>query len=147
MRPTLSLTASLATIFLSATSFAASPASILGDWKTNTGSIVRIRPCDSAVCLTIVKLSPTSPETTDQKNPAPRLRNRPLCNLVIGNNFAQPDSTQLINGKLYVPKSGHTYEGTITAAGDALHLHGYIGISLFGRTETWHRVPAVTACR
>jgi uncharacterized protein (DUF2147 family) len=53
----------------------------------------------------------------------------------------------LSGGHLYDPKSGHTYRGTIVAEGDALKLHGYIGVSLFGRTETWQRVAAVEACK
>ena len=147
MRPLLSLTVFLAASALSTSAFAAPPNGVLGDWKTTTGSIVRIEPCGSAVCLTVVKLPPTAPERTDQQNPNANLRSRPLCDLVVGDNFEQLDPSHLTDGKLYDPKSGHTYKGTITAAGDTLHLHGYIGISLFGRTETWHRVPAVTACR
>jgi uncharacterized protein (DUF2147 family) len=147
MRSSLSLTVFLAATFLPATTFAAPPNGVRGDWKTDTGSIVRIEPCGSAVCLTVVKLSPTSPETTDQQNPNARLRNRPLCDLVVGDNFEEPDPSHLTEGKLYDPQSGHTYKGTITAAGDTLRLRGYIGISVFGRTETWHRVPTVTACR
>lgn len=32
----------------------------------------------------------------------------------------------------------------MTAEGDVLHLRGYLGIKLFGRTETWTRLPATT---
>lgn len=129
------------------TALAAPTPGVRGDWKTPTSSIVRIAPCGSDVCLTVIKLSPTAPETTDQQNPDAALRSRSLCGLTVGTGFRQLDPEHLADGHLYDPKTGHTYRGTITAAGDTLKLHGYIGISLFGRTETWHRVPTTTACR
>ena len=127
------------------TALAAPTPGVRGDWKTPTSSIVRIAPCGSDVCLTVIKLSPTAPETTDQQNPDAALRSRSLCGLTVGTGFRQLDPEHLADGHLYDPKTGHTYRGTITAAGDTLKLHGYIGISLFGRTETWYRVPTTTA--
>ena len=133
------------------TALAAPTTGIRGDWTTTTSSIVQVGPCstsaaDHTVCLTIIKISPTAPETTDKQNPDASLRNRSLCGLVIGTGFHPTDPDHLTDGHLYDPKTGHTYRGTITAAGDTLQLHGYIGISLFGRTETWHRAPATTPC-
>ena len=138
-------------LLLAATAALAAPTTgVHGDWTTTTNSIVRVEPCspstDHTVCLTIIKLSPTAPETTDKQNPDASLRNRSLCGLVIGTGFHQADPDHLTDGHLYDPKTGHTYRGTITAAGDTLQLHGYIGISLFGRTETWHRAPTTTPC-
>ena len=148
MRPHLFLCAIL---FTSTTAYAAT--GVLGDWKTATGSIVRIRLCGSTsgtavqdVCLTLVQLTPSAPEKTDNENPDHSLRTRPLCGLTIGTGFHQDDPGHLTGGHLYDPRSGHTYKGTITAEGDTLHLHGYIGISLFGRTETWRRSAAVPTC-
>jgi uncharacterized protein (DUF2147 family) len=40
------------------------------------------------------------------------------------------------------PESGSDYKGKIWAVGkDDLHMRGYIGISLLGRTEHWVRIP------
>ena len=137
---------------------AATPA-FLGDWQTPDAAIIRIAPCiaphttaNAAMCLTVVRVSPTAPlgpngQPTDLKNPDPTLRSRSVCGLVIGTGFQATDSTHLTGGHLYDPESGHTYQCTITAAGDVLRLRGYIGISLFGRSETWHRSPTVPACR
>jgi uncharacterized protein (DUF2147 family) len=137
------------TLLFATTALAAPTTSVLGDWQTPTNSIVRIAHCGTStdVCLTVVKLSPTAPETTDNQNPDAALRNRRLCGLTVGTGFHPSDPNDLTDGHLYDPKSGHTYRGTITAAGDTLHLHGYIGISLFGRSETWHRVPTITPCK
>jgi uncharacterized protein (DUF2147 family) len=113
----------------------------LGDWRTPIGAIVRIEPCGNATCLRIVKLSSNPPETVDGHNPDTILRNRPLCNLVIGSGFTPSDEKRLGNGHLYDPISGHTYRGYITPAGNQLKLRGYVLFTIFGRTETWQRVP------
>jgi len=120
---------------------------VAGDWKSPAGSVVRVYGCGAETCLKLVKLEPSAPVTTDQKNPDASLRGRALCGLVIGTGFHASDADHLVEGHLYDPKSGHTYRGTIVAEGDALKLHGYIGISLFGRMEVWSRVGAVEACR
>jgi uncharacterized protein (DUF2147 family) len=119
---------------------------VLGDWRTPTGSVVRIEPCGGAVCLRIVQLSAAAPSTIDRQNPDTALRSRKLCGLTVGTGFHQDDPTHLSGGRLYDPQSGHTYRGTVTATGDSLLLHGYLGISIFGRSETWQRTPAVTPC-
>ena len=118
-----------------------SSSNVTGDWVAPSKAIVRVYSCGDRICLKIVKLSPTAPETRDAKNPEATLRHRPLCGLDIGTGFRQVNPTQLADGKLYDPESGHTYSGTIDADGDDMKLRGYIGISLLGRTEVWHRVP------
>jgi uncharacterized protein (DUF2147 family) len=44
-------------------------------------------------------------------------------------------------GEILDPKNGRTYKAKITpsADGKTLDVRGYIGISLIGRTQTWHR--------
>lgn len=145
-------------LLATATALAAPSAGVLGDWTTPDQSIVRIAPCnakgaaDKTVCLTVVKVSPSAPtgkngKLTDEQNPDASLRNRALCGLIIGDGFQQTDPDHLTGGHVYDPNTGRTYSGTIVSAGDTLHLHGFIGISIFGRTETWHRSSAVTPCR
>jgi uncharacterized protein (DUF2147 family) len=134
-------------LLASTTAIAAQPTGVLGDWKTPIDAIIRVEPCGPAVCLLIVKQSPTDTVTTDQKNPDASLRNRQICGLTIGTGFHPSDPNHLADGHIYDPKSGHTYKGTVIADGDTLLLHGYIGISIFGRSETWHRVPPITPCK
>jgi uncharacterized protein (DUF2147 family) len=133
----------LATGLQSEVAPASSPSGVLGDWKSPTASVVRVYPCQDAVCLKIVKLSASAASKVDGKNPDKGLRSRPLCGLTIGSGFHQADAAHLDGGHLYDPKSGHTYSGTIAAKGDELDLRGYIGIPLFGRSEVWHRSTAV----
>jgi uncharacterized protein (DUF2147 family) len=44
-------------------------------------------------------------------------------------------------GKVLDTKSGNIYSGTMKVIDNGAHLqlHGYIGVSMFGRTETWIR--------
>ena len=149
----------LATAFLFATTAAASappaltPAQAsMGYWRSAVGAIVHIEPCrpgDASLCLRIVKLSPHPPETIDGHNPDPTLRTRQLCGLTIGSGFRDYDDHRIGYGHLYDPISGHTYRGYGTPTGaDVLKLRGFVLFTLFGRTETWYRVPApTTPCR
>lgn len=47
-------------------------------------------------------------------------------------------------GKLLDPETGDIYSGNITITDDAsrLDVRGYVGISLFGRSQTWEKVEA-----
>jgi uncharacterized protein (DUF2147 family) len=112
----------------------------LGDWQVPSGTIVRIDQCSSDFCMRIVFISPTADATTDIHNPDATLRARSLCALEIGSHFHLSDSTHATGGTIYDPKSGNTYHGTMAVEGDIVRLRGYVGISLFGRTEIWHRV-------
>jgi uncharacterized protein (DUF2147 family) len=138
---------------------AAPTSTFMGDWSTTDHSVVRIEPCaggsgaaGKTVCLTVIKVPADAPrgkdgQVTDGQNPDPGLRSRPICGLVIGSGFRETDPDHLADGKLYDPNNGHTYSGTIALNGDTLHLRGYVGVSMFGRTETWHRSPTITPCK
>ena len=119
---------------------------MLGNWSEPGGSTIEIYRCDDALCLRLAGISPKAPATTDIHNPDASLRTRPLCGLVIGQGFHISGNTA-DGGELYDPKSGKTYRGAITHEGDTLHLRGYLGIKLFGRTETWTRTgPGFQRC-
>jgi uncharacterized protein (DUF2147 family) len=89
--------------------------------------------------------SPQDPESRkpprlDEKNPDLALRSRPLLGLTILKGFRHEANGRWVGGQIYDPNSGKTYRGTITVIDDnTLDLRGYVGISLFGRTETWRR--------
>jgi uncharacterized protein (DUF2147 family) len=131
--------------------FATPPSAIYGYWETPAHSILRVEPCGPAnaqdICLRVAKLPPDAPATHDINNPDQALHSRPICGLVVGTGFHDDGIGKLSGGHLYDPKSGHTYQGTITVEGNVLHLRGYLGISLFGRSETWHRTAPVPACQ
>ncbi len=77
---------------------------------------------------------------TDLKNPDVNLRSKPILGLEILNNFIYDDG-KWTDGKIYDPKSGKTYSCNISLNDQGnLNIRGYIGVSLFGRTEIWKRV-------
>jgi hypothetical protein len=82
------------------------------------------------------------------RTPDVSLRKRPLCGIELGQDFALTDGTHAKNGKLYDPDSGKIYSAELAVEGDSLKVRGYVGISMFGRTETWHRSSEqAPACR
>ena len=138
-RPLVLLIILLLAIFLCTATLQAQTSPFLGDWQVPSGSIVRIDPCSSDFCIRIVSISPTAPKT-DINNPDANLRGKSLCNLEIGSRFHPSDATHASGGTIYDPRSGNTYRGSMVVDGDTMRLRGYVGISLFGRTEIWHRV-------
>jgi uncharacterized protein (DUF2147 family) len=138
----------LLAIVLFLTGGANPPDGLIGNWVTPNNSIIRIEHCGNFLCATVGKVSSAFPHKDDVNNPDPKLRQHPLCGLRIGNHFQSVDSTHAKNGTLYDPESGKTYSGTMVANGDSLSLRGYIGLSLFGRTEVWHRISqSVGPCK
>lgn len=120
---------------------------VLGNWSNPTGSTIQVYRCDANVCARLISIRKNAPSSVDWKNPNVALRTRPLCGLQIGMNFHLANSSRAEGGQLYDPVSGRTYSGMITRDGDKLKLRGYVGISLFGRTETWTQAPAnITPC-
>ncbi|HVS75461.1 MAG TPA: DUF2147 domain-containing protein [Steroidobacteraceae bacterium] len=135
------LVATLAT----AAAYAQAPA-VTGYWREPGGSVIRVAPCDRRLCVEIVQLAAGNHPTRDIHNPDPKLRSRPLCGLRIGEGFVQADPRQARGGHLYDPKSGRTYSGRMTADGNLLHLRGYVGLPMFGRSESWVRTSRPPPC-
>lgn len=77
---------------------------------------------------------------TDPLNPDETLRNRERMGMEIMYNFEYDEDNEWDEGRIYDPKSGKTYRGTITMnSRNRLDLRGYVGISWFGRTSYWTR--------
>jgi uncharacterized protein (DUF2147 family) len=106
-----------------------------GTWLTASGhGVIAIEPCGEALCGRIVGIDrdPTEPMPTD-------VHGRPQCGLtIIRNEKPEADGTWL--GEVTDPRDGTTYHAQLwlDASGD-LHLRGYIGIPLFGSTQTWRK--------
>jgi uncharacterized protein (DUF2147 family) len=121
---------------------------VLGVWKNPTGSTIQIYRCGPNVCAKVIAISSKAPSRVDSENPEKALRTRPICGLEIGRSFHLTGPDQAQGGKLYDPESGNTYSGSMISDGDILKLRGYIGLSLFGRTETWTRAQKdVATCQ
>ena len=116
-----------------------------GRWLTqDKDGVVEVYRCGDAFCGRLVWFRKQSlqdnPQALDIQNPTPGLRNRSLCGLVILSGFRPEGQAEWTGGSAYDPESGHTYSGKMTLKPDGhLSLRGYIGISLFGRSEEWTR--------
>jgi uncharacterized protein (DUF2147 family) len=124
----------------------AQTSTVQGYWRIPSGSVVLIAPCHHKLCIEIAKLVARNHPVTDTSNPDPKLRSRPLCGLWIGEGFQEVDAQHARGGRLYDPGSGRTYSGQMTAEGNLLHLRGYVGLPIFGRSETWVRVSQPPPC-
>ena len=68
-------------------------------------------------------------------------KNQLILGMVILRNF-HTQGDDWVDGTVVDPENGKRYSGKIWAVGnDKLHLRGFVGISLLGRTEEWVRLP------
>lgn len=74
----------------------------------------------------------------DTNNEDVTKRNRYLKNLLLLSGFVYRDGIWE-DGQIYDPDNGKTYRCKMTLSGSFLKVRGYIGFSLFGRTEMWTR--------
>jgi uncharacterized protein (DUF2147 family) len=128
-----------------ASAYAQSP-TVLGYWREPGGSVIRVAPCAHRLCVEIAAVFARHHHFTDMRNPDPSLRNRPLCGLRIGAGFVQVDPQHARGGHLYDPRNGRTYSGQMTVEGNLLQLRGYVGLPIFGRTQTWVRASPPPPC-
>ena len=99
---------------------------------TLSGRIVSIKNESAAEGKTMI----------DIHNPDPSKRARPIIGLEVMSGFVKVSDTHWDHGTIYDPRDGKTYSCSMDLDGpDTVKVRGYIGVSLFGRTETWTRVP------
>lgn len=119
-----------------------------GWWLNSSGKAgVLITQCGSSLCGRVewlrVPLDPAGKPKTDIHNPDASLRSRPDCGLPILGGFTQNSDGSWGGGWVYDPESGNTYKSNMHVGDDGrLHVRGYIGISLLGRTEIMTRPAA-----
>jgi uncharacterized protein (DUF2147 family) len=66
-------------------------------------------------------------------------KDKPILGLVIIKGLSK-DGNEYSSGKIVDPKSGTIYKCKMALNGtDKLDVRGYVGVSLFGRTQTWIR--------
>ncbi len=130
-----------------------SAASPVGTWLTeNGGADVKIADCSGKLCGSIVwikePLDTHGQPKLDSNNPDQSLRSRKILGLPILSDFvpAGDGSNVWQHGLIYNPQDGRTYKCTLTLVDDhTLRVRGYVGISLFGKTQTWTRIDGATA--
>ncbi|MGE5537490.1 MAG: DUF2147 domain-containing protein [Gemmatimonas sp.] len=127
---------------LTGVSALAQPATIAGVWWTpeRDGKIEIVIDDAATANGRLIAIAPDAADR-DTKNPNLALRDRPVLGLTILRDFRQERDGSWSGGTVYDPETGSTYRGTLSLDGsDRLRMRGYIGISLFGRTEILDRV-------
>jgi uncharacterized protein (DUF2147 family) len=120
---------------------------VLGRWLTESGrGVVEIYQCGDKLCGKLVWLIEPirhGAPAVDDKNPQPELRNRLLCGMEMLGDFRRVETARWGEGWIYDPDSGKTYRAIISLENaDTLKLRGYVGIPLFGETQSWKRTDA-----
>lgn len=77
----------------------------------------------------------------DANNPDKKKQGNPIVGLIILSDFKFDGDDEWRGGDIYDPENGKTYSCYMYLKnGNTLKVRGYVGLSLFGRTETWTRV-------
>jgi uncharacterized protein (DUF2147 family) len=119
---------------------------IIGVWEVGSGKArVKITKYGEKYGGKIVWLKePNYPDGTkkmDKNNPDEIKKTTPLLGLSNLLGFSYKGKSEYSDGTIYDPENGSVYNCEITMEGDnELKVRGYIGVSLFGRTDTWKRV-------
>ena len=119
---------------------------ILGLWEVGSGKArVKVgkygeKYAGKMVWLLNPKYEDGTPKV-DKNNSDESKRAVPLLGYSILLGFEYVGNKKWDRGTIYDPENGSTYNCVITLIDDnTLEVRGYIGVSLFGRTDTWKRV-------
>ena len=115
---------------------AAPPAALMGYWLSQDhDGVFRIDQCGQAVCGRLVGLSYDGtdvPRGHDGKSE---------CGITMLTDFVPlDDNPGRLGGQILDPDTGHVYDAQIwSPRADVLKLRGYLGLPIFGETQTWTR--------
>jgi uncharacterized protein (DUF2147 family) len=128
---------------------------VVGVWEVEDKSgRIEIHRCGPRFCGRIAWLrEPTYPADdpggmggkplVDRDNPKKELRNRPQLGLQIMEGYAWKGNNLWDEGTIYNTENGTSYRSSLTLLDrNRLKLRAYVGISLFGGSTVWQRVPA-----
>lgn len=120
--------------------------SVIGRWKTfddETGeakSIVEITERDGKIYGKVVEILNVSKKDAKCIDCSDSDKDKPVLGLEILKGLSK-DGSEYSGGKILDPSKGKLYKCTVSLDGsDKLKVRGYVGISAFGRTQTWVRV-------
>lgn len=119
---------------------------VLGKWKTvddtsgKTMAVVEIFEKNQKFYGRVLEVLDPKAKGHVCSNCSGEDKNKPMPGLLIIKGLTK-DGDEYSGGKILDPKSGKLYKCYITLEDkDKLKVRGYIGISILGRTQYWHRV-------
>ena len=128
----------------------ASAPSPVGVWKTIDDSsgkpqaLVKIIDVNGELRGSIARLYQ---EPNEDQNPhcekcSGERKNAPILGMTILYGLHKDDEGNWSGGEILDPNNGDTYHSKVSISpdGKTLTMRGYIGVSLFGRSQTWLRV-------
>jgi uncharacterized protein (DUF2147 family) len=122
--------------------------SVIGKWKTvddETGkpkSVVEIYEKSGKIYGKIIEIFEADKRNRVCEECTGEDRNKPILGMTIIKGLRK-EGSEYGSGQILDPKNGKLYKCIITLEGnDKLKLRGYIGVSLFGRTQYWSRVKS-----
>lgn len=134
---------SLLFLFVGTFTMAQSP---VGIWKTiddETGqakSHVQIYEQNGQLFGKVVKILDPAKQNAVCDGCSGKRKNQRILGMEILSGL-KPSGSKWDNGKIIDPNKGKEYSSSLEMDGaDKLKVRGYMGISLLGRTQTWHRV-------
>jgi uncharacterized protein (DUF2147 family) len=124
------------------------PAAPVGRWQVfddKTGKphgVVRIWADQGRLFGAVEKLPDDKPVNAKCLKCSGALRDKPVLGMVVLRNMS-PDGGEWSGGQILDPENGKVYKCKLRVSGkDTLEVRGYIGLSLFGRTQTWKRIDS-----
>ena len=146
MKPKLIICLAIFQLFTTAISAQEFANDIIGVWLTNGKEPAKIqvyRSYDKFYGKIVWLQNPEKDgmPRVDKNNPDENKRGRQIIGLGILNGFQfDKDKKEWHGGKIYDPESGKTYNCQLSLrTKNTLKVRGYVGWSMFGRTETWTR--------
>ena len=134
-------------LFISTTLFAQQEGDeILGVWESGSGKArIKIDKSEAIYYGRIVWLREPNDENgnpkVDKNNPDDKLKSKRLLGYRMLQNFKYVGDKTWEEGTIYDPENGSTYSCTIEMQNkNTLDVRGFIGVTLFGRTDVWKRV-------
>ena len=120
--------------------------SVIGKWKTiddtngEAKSIVEVFSKSGKIYAKVVDILDPANKNSVCKQCSGEDKNKPILGLTIIKGLSK-DGSEYNSGEILDPKNGKLYKCALTLESkDKLKVRGYIGFSLLGRTQYWHRV-------
>jgi uncharacterized protein (DUF2147 family) len=110
-----------------------------GHWVTASGNLeIAIAPCGDALCGTVAQVLANH----SMSYPEQEIKEKPTLGMKILEDFTQSDDDTWY-GHIYDRENGKTYRCRMKQiSADELEVHPYVGLTIFGKTQVWHRASA-----